>query len=128
MDKIVSFTKKLKEKRRKDDGSYRLRSEVIRRTVQCSSCRHSCAMCGVRLDATDGCCPGHSLNQALNLCEPCRAEYLDFIKRSKKGDVSGILWHNEEWMRLWSAWVEYQKALKAFRNSREFQQLIQEPE
>jgi hypothetical protein len=31
-------------------------------------------------------------------------------------------------LKLWSAWVEYQEAIIAFRNSREFRQLINEPD
>ncbi len=129
MDKILSITEHIKEKeRRKHESDHQQRSEVVKRTVQCSSCRLSCAMCGMHLNAGGECCAAPENNQMLNLCENCWSEYSDFLDISTKGGSSKIYWHNKEWIRLWSAWVEYQKAMKAFRNSEEFQKLLKDSE
>jgi hypothetical protein len=45
---------------------------------------------------------------------------------SKENKNSEIYWHNKEWMRLWSAWIEYRKAITKFRDSNEFRRLIKE--
>ena len=127
MKKILNLTDKIEANKRKHKKhSHRLRSEVVQRTVQCSSCRLSCAMCGIHLEGPDEGCPGPSPCYTLNLCEHCRAEYLDFIKSSKKGKATDLPWHNEEWFKLWSHWIEYQKAIRAFRNSKEYKQLLEE--
>jgi hypothetical protein len=39
-----------------------------------------------------------------------------------------IFWHSKEWLKLWSTWRDYQEAVGSFRNSREFRQLINEPD
>jgi hypothetical protein len=46
------------------------------------------------------------------------------MSREKKG--SGIFWHNDEWMKLWTAWLDYHKAIGEFRNSNEFKRLLKE--
>ncbi len=129
MDKVFSITDRLKDKKRKErEESYRQKAETVQRVVQCSSCQLSCAMCGSHLDAPDMSCPPASSYPNLNLCEYCRAEYNDFLEISGKNKSSDIFWHNKEWMELWSAWIDYHKAIKKFRNSREFERLIKECE
>ena len=129
MDKVLSITDRLKDKKLKEhDEIYRHKAATVQRVVQCSSCQLSCAMCGSHLDAPDLCCPSTSSYLKLNLCDCCRAEYNDFLDMSKENKRSDLFWHNEEWMKLWSAWIDYHKAIKMFRNSHEFKQLIKEPE
>ncbi len=127
MDKILNFTDRLKDKeKRQRKETFRQTAEVVQRTVQCSSCGMSCAMCGVHLEKSGGCGCGSTSN--LNLCEFCRAEFSDYLKMSKLETGSEQFWHNKEWMKLWSAWLEYHKAINAFRNSKEFRQLLKETE
>ena len=129
MNKILSITERLKDKKRKDhEENMRQKAVTVQKMVQCSSCQFSCAMCGSRLDASDLCCPPASFYPNVNLCEHCHAEYNDFLEMAKQNRRSNIFWHNEEWMELWSAWVNYHKAIKKFRDSNEFKQLIKKPE
>ena len=129
MDKVFSITDRLKDKKRKElEEQYREKAETVQRVVQCSSCHMSCAMCGSHLEASDSCCPPVSSYPNLNLCEHCRAEYNDFLKMAKENKRSDILWHNKEWMALWSAWIDFRNAIIKFRNSNEFRQLIKESE
>ena len=105
--------------------------EVVtsQRAVQCSSCHLKCAMCGSHLEDDDSSdCPPVSSSVNFNLCETCNSEFDDYLKMVSSQKSSGIFWHNEEWLELWSAWLDYQEAIGAFRNSKEFRQLFKESE
>jgi len=129
MDKVLNITDRLKNKKHKENEEvYRQKAETVQRVVQCSSCQLSCAMCGTHLESTESCCPPATSYPNLNLCEYCRAEYNDYLEMSAGNKRSDIFWHNNEWIKLWSAWVEYHKAIKKFRNSKEFKQLTKESE
>ncbi len=129
MDKILSITERLRDRKQKEqEEAVRRKAHTVQKMVQCSSCRFSCAMCGSRLDVSDPACPPAPNDSSLNLCECCYAEYHDFLEMSEQNTRSGIFWHNREWMELWSAWVEYRKAIRNFRDSREFKRLMEESE
>jgi hypothetical protein len=81
-------------------------------------------MCGYRLDAPDASCPTSS-HSDFDLCEGCRSELEDFLKIKRGEKVSDVLWHNEKWMTLWSAWLDYTQAIKELKDSREFKQSTQ---
>ncbi|MBW2345196.1 MAG: hypothetical protein JRF53_14555 [Deltaproteobacteria bacterium] len=42
------------------------------------------------------------------------------MKNADEG--SQIPWHNKEWKKMWSAWLNYQEAIRKFRNSEKFKQ------
>jgi hypothetical protein len=127
MKKIVNITDQLEAKRRRDQmESHRQKLESLHRTVQCSSCHFKCAMCGYHLDTDGSSCPPVSATKDFNLCETCQAEFDDYLKMMGHETSSEIFWHNKEWMRLWSTWLEYQKAVLQFKKSREFRELIKE--
>jgi hypothetical protein len=85
-------------------------------------------MCGSHFDTPDLVCPSAPSYTDLILCESCRDEYNDFLEISKGNKNPEIFWHNKEWVRLWSAWLDYHKAIEKFRASKEFKQLIKESE
>ncbi len=127
MDKILSITDRLKEKKRKrHDEIYRLKMKAVLKTVQCASCQLSCGMCGAHVESADMTCPGISYPSKPNLCEICRAEYEDFLKMTKGNKGSDIFWHNRQWMRLWLSWTEFHKAIKEFRDSKEFMEMTKD--
>jgi len=129
MSKVFSITDKLNDKRRKEHVEfYRMRLQTVRRIVQCSSCQFKCAMCGYHLRESDSSPKATPPFPELNLCESCRAELDAFLEISSGKKESHILWHNEEWLKLWSVWLQYQQALRAFKGSTEFQQLGHEEE
>jgi len=129
MDKVLNITGRIEDKKRREhEEIYRQKAETVQRIVQCSSCHLSCAMCGSHLEGPDLSCPSASSYINLNLCECCRAEYNEYLEMSKKNKRSDIFWHNEEWMKLWSAWIDYHKAIIRFRNTNEFKKLIRESE
>ena len=129
MDKVLNINDRLQDKKRKrHEELHRQKAEALQRVVQCSSCQLSCAMCDSHFDMPDVVCPPASSYPDLNLCESCRAEYNDFLEISKGDKDSDIFWHNEEWVGLWAAWLDYHKAIEKFRTSKEFKQLINESE
>jgi len=124
MNNVLNITDKLNEKRLKQQTEiHRHKMEKVQRVVQCSSCHYRCSMCGYHVENTDSSCPSESSPPDLNLCESCRAEFEDFTKilSGKKG--YNAFWHNKEWIKLWSAWLDYVRAIKEFKNSNEFKQL-----
>lgn len=81
-------------------------------------------MCGHYLETTDSACPSELTPPDLNLCEGCHAEFEDFKKILRGKKDHDVFWHNKEWIKLWSAWLDYNKAIKEFKKSNEFKRLI----
>jgi hypothetical protein len=124
MEKILSIRERLEDKKRKDRMAVlRQKVETVQKTVQCALCRHKCAMCGGNLSETRESCPPASSDLDIHLCKICRAEFEDYLQMTNGKRGSDIFWHNEEWLRLWSSWLEHQQALKDFGKSRAFREL-----
>ena len=130
MSKVLSISDRLDEKRRREQlERHHSKVETVKRAVQCSSCHLKCAMCSIHFEADDSsCCPSISSSQDFNLCETCRSEFEDYLEIADGRKGADIFWHSNKWLKLWSAWVEYQEAIIEFRNSREFRQLLNEPD
>jgi hypothetical protein len=127
MDNVLNIADRIKDKKRKERvEAYRNRIETVHKVVQCSSCHYKCAMCGHHLGDIDSSCPSPSSQSGFNLCECCQEEFNDFFEISRGRKGSDIFWHNKEWMKLWSTWLDYHRAIREFRNSTEFEQLTDE--
>jgi hypothetical protein len=127
MNKILNITNKLEDKKRKQQKKiHRGKMETLQRIVQCSSCHFKCAMCGYHLSTADSPNAPSSSPSNFYLCESCRDEFREYMKMTSGKKESDIFWHNREWMKLWSAWFDFQQAIKEFKNSVEFEQLIEE--
>ncbi len=125
MDKIVSFNTRLKKKKQEETlDRYRNKIRSLRRSIQCSSCHLRCAMCGFRAQTRDSTCRGLKATHGLLLCEDCSKEYEDFVSVQRDGKSSDIFWHNDEWLEMWSSWLRYRRALRAFTDSPEFKFLL----
>ena len=109
MSNVIKIDDKLKEKEKKRKAEeYQEKIDTILRTVQCSSCHLKCAMCGYHLDA-----PGCAFSQDASfyefiLCEDCRNEFEDYLDLADGGGGKKNIWHNKEWMALWSSWLRFQ--------------------
>lgn len=127
MTKLVDITDRLEEKRRgRQVHLHREKLEAIKRIAYCSSCRLRCALCGCTLDGLkEGALPNLA-SPHLNLCESCRSDFEDFLDTVSRQKSPQLPWHNEQWKKLWSAWLEYQRAVREFRNSSEVKRLMQE--
>ena len=124
MNKVSSITDRLADKRReKQVEAYRQKAETLVRIVQCTSCPFKCAMCGYHVKETDSSSPSTPAPFAINLCPSCRAEFEDFLTHERGGEPAEIFWHNAAWFRLWSSWLEYQRAVREFKNSSEFREI-----
>lgn len=126
MNKVLNFTDRLEDKKReKQLKAHHYKLKTIQRIVQCSSCHFRCAMCGYHMDAKDPSSSTASTSpRNFVLCESCQAEFEDFVQIKSGKRQSNIFWQNKEWVKLWSAWKDYQQAIGDFRNSREFKQLM----
>jgi hypothetical protein len=58
------------------------------------------------------------------LCEDCKTDFDDYKALVEKKRSLDCFWHNGEWVALWSSWIGYQRAIKNFKNSEEFKQLM----
>lgn len=129
MTKILHIGDRLKTKENKKKAEFcRDKIRSIRKAVQCAFCNLKCSMCGRYLSKQE---VSHSLfssNDGFNLCESCGSEFEDFVRISTNHGTSELFWQKEAWRKLWSAWVDYQEALKAFKDSPEFQKLSKELE
>ena len=127
MDKIVSLSDRLESKRHKKQiARYRGKIETIKKIIQCGSCQIRCAMCGLYLKEEE---PTREIPHAsldLMLCASCRSEFDDFLSVSRERQQSEVFWHNKEWVKMWSAWINYRKAMTAFVGSPEYKLLMEE--
>jgi hypothetical protein len=83
-------------------------------------------MCGLYLKEEDSTKETPHASLGLMLCASCRSEFDDFLSVSRGQQQSEVFWHNKEWVKMWSAWIEYRKAMTAFVGSPEFKLLMEE--
>ena len=98
MEKVLSITARLEDKRRKQQvEAYRDKFEAVQRVLQCSACNFKCTMCGCHKKGTESSGPPSTGSIESTLCESCRSEFETFQKKSKE-DRKGpdIFWHNDE--------------------------------
>lgn len=127
VDKIVSLADRLESKRQKKQiARYRGKIETIQKIIQCGSCQIRCALCGLHLKKEESSTDIPHASLGLTLCESCRSEFDDFLSVSKVQQQSEVFWHNKEWVKMWSAWINYRKAMTAFVESPEYKLLMEE--
>jgi hypothetical protein len=127
MDNVLSITDRLENKRRETQiRVYREKATAARRIVQCCSCALRCGMCGQHMEASEACCVRHGPSQRYHLCDACRADFQDYMDRVNGKGGEDLFWHNDEWMGLWSAWVQFQEALRTFKDSKACRELTGE--
>ena len=122
MDKITNLTDLIEEKKHKEQ--IRLSRHIIdslRWLISCTACKSKCAMCAKPF--TDN--AGISVmagNLKFSLCENCNTEYESYKASATHENANQRFWHNKEWVALWHSWIEYQKAVQNFKNSKEFKE------
>ena len=127
MDKIVDICDRIESKKQKIQAEkYRGKLEAIQKLIQCSACNFRCAMCGHHVDVAESSHGTPPVSLGFSLCETCRDEFEDFLSVTEGGKTSDVSWHNEDWVKMWSAWLSYRRAITGFINSREFKRLMQE--
>ncbi|MFO8090249.1 MAG: hypothetical protein R6U13_10465 [Desulfatiglandaceae bacterium] len=124
MDNILNIEDLLQTRRRRRELETKTRKvQAVRKLVQCTSCRFRCAMCGGRVEVDDM-QPVKFEELDFVLCENCKTDFDDYKAVVEKKLSSDCFWHNKEWVALWSSWIGYQRAIRSFKNSKEFKQLM----
>jgi len=125
--KIVDLGERIEnQKRKRQVEHYQGKIEALKKTIQCSSCHVKCAMCGLQVDTVGTAKQIRFSPYGLIFCGSCRDEFQDFLSLSRGEKSSDIFWHNQEWKNMWSAWLNYRRAINAFTDSREFRELLEE--
>lgn len=126
MVKVVDLEKRLENRREKEHlERHRAKILAMRKLVKCAACSFRCAMCGFQAQPPGQDDSSHPI-PGLALCETCRTEFEDFLSVSSGDTESDVFWHNSEWEKMWSTWLDYRKAVNAFRRSREFRLILEE--
>jgi len=129
MEKVVSIQDRIKsQKQKRRLEQYQRRVDTIQKVTHCSACHLKCAMCGQYLEVTEVSTDPYVTRHEYVFCESCRAEFEDFLALSQGVKKNQVLWHNKEWKRMWSAWVQYRQSITDFVNSKEYQLLLEEPD
>jgi hypothetical protein len=128
MANIIEFGKKAQDlKSIRDSGVRQRKIESLRKIFQCTRCMMKCAKCGTQLEAGGETAPKYAAPYAF--CRECYEEYEEYRERSN-GSLSApkFYWHNEQWMKVWHNWLEHQRSMDQYRQSKEFLQLLEEVE
>ncbi|UCG13278.1 MAG: hypothetical protein JSU72_01950 [Deltaproteobacteria bacterium] len=97
--------------------------DLLKKIFQCTRCQLRCSRCGTQIQEAED---RTQAKLPYPLCTGCREEY-DIYLKQRRGDITeGHYWHNEEWMKVWGTWLEHQRALDHYRNSKEFIKLLHE--
>ena len=99
--------------------------EAARKVFLCSGCPSRCSKCGVQMDASHHAC-GDVTEYVFRFCPACGEEYAEYKLRKEGKQSRDMYWHNDQWLRLWEAWIGYQEAIGEYRKSKEFLQLLEE--
>jgi hypothetical protein len=127
MDKVVDIKKRIESKKQKRQlKQYRGKMAAIQKIIQCSSCHHRCAMCGLYLRSTDSPRDSSPSSLGYTFCESCRGEFEDFETTFRGKKPSDLFWHNKEWEKMWSVWLSYRRAITGFKDSPEFKLLLED--
>ena len=130
MAEIIEFGKKARDLKSLQHADLRKRKiESLRKIFQCTRCMMKCTKCGVQLQSEDHAeAPRYAT--PYHFCSGCRGEYEEYRRRLEGGDPSEVdfYWHNDAWMEVWRTWLEHQRTLDLYRQSKEFLQLLREVE
>lgn len=128
MADVIEFGRKAEHLKAERDLALRKRKiEALRKTLQCSRCLIRCAKCGAQLGPEER---YHNRYAAPYVfCTNCQEEYEEY-RALKEGKLKQprYYWHNEAWMKVWESWLEHQKCLEGYRQSKEFLKLMEEVE
>jgi len=128
MADILEFGKKVENLKSERETSLRQRKiEALRKIFQCTRCVMKCSKCGSQIEAQSEDCTKFAA--PYTFCKSCQEEYEEYRKRTS-GDKSDSIcyWHNAAWMKVWESWLNHQKYLDQYRQSKEFLQLLEEVE
>ncbi len=126
---IIQLEDKLQHTKEKKAEIIRKRKILaVQKVFQCTHCAFKCEKCGTQInpDQKGKVKAPSDLRVPYRFCESCSEEYVDYIERlTGKGDPK-YFWHNEDWLEVWSKWIDYQSVIDRYLKSKEFRQLLEE--
>jgi len=126
MADVISIEGKLQLTRDKQAELVRKRKiAAVRKVFQCTHCSFKCEKCGTQMAAKREKRDTHA-RIPYRFCESCTEEYLEYIERLQGGGDPDRYWHNDAWLAVWQAWIDYQSSLDTYLKSKEFLMLLQE--
>ncbi len=126
MADILQFGKKVEDLKSEREALLRQRKiESLRKIFQCTRCAMKCSKCGAQIEGRDD---GGKFATPYAFCKSCKEEYEEYRARAAGGPNTLCYWHNAGWMKVWESWLEHQKCLDNYRQSKEFLQLLEEVE
>ncbi len=129
MANVISLDQKLKISQKKKTALVRNRKiTAVQKVFQCTHCAFKCEKCGAQT-STENQKQNHANHKThipYRFCNGCYEEYLDYIDRLKGKRDQDCYWHNEEWLRAWRSWIDYQSSIDLYLKSKEFVQLVDE--
>jgi Pyruvate/2-oxoacid:ferredoxin oxidoreductase delta subunit len=121
---IIELEKRRQQQQReKTNGLNEEKLEVLKKVLQCARCQLKCSRCGTQIEEVED--RKHS-PLPYPLCSGCGDEYKVYLELNMGESGAGRYWHNQEWMEIWRTWLQHQKALDHYRNSKEFIKLLHE--
>lgn len=128
MAEIIEFGKKAQDLKLVREADLREKKiEALRKIFQCTRCMVKCAKCGTQIDSRGDTQPKFA--SPYTFCTNCHEEYHEYRERASGDQATPkYYWHNEAWMKVWESWLDHQKWLDHYRQSKEFLQLLREVE
>ena len=122
-DIIELEKRRQRQQREKTNGLNEEKLEVLKKVLQCARCQLKCSRCGTQIEEVED--RKHS-PLPYPLCCGCGDEYKVYLELNMGESGAGRYWHNQEWIEIWRTWLQHQKALDQYRNSKEFIKLLHE--
>jgi|OpeIllAssembly_1097287.scaffolds.fasta_scaffold30880_3 hypothetical protein len=128
MGNVIEFGKKAQDLKSIRDEEVRQRKiDALKKIFQCTRCLLKCAKCGAQINMEAD--SNARMAAPYPLCRSCHEEYQEFKERQAGTDPHPrYYWHNDSWMSVWKSWLDQQRCLDEYRQSKEFLQLLQEVE
>ncbi len=124
MADIIELEKRRQQQQsEKTNGLTEEKLEVLKKVLQCARCQLKCSRCGTQIEEPED--RQHS-PLPYPLCSGCSDEYKVYLELTKGAAGGKSYWHNQEWIEIWRTWLQHQKALDHYRNSKEFIKLLHE--
>ncbi len=128
MADIIEFGRKAEDLKSERENTIRQRKiEALRKIFQCTRCIVKCSKCGAQVEPQGDACNKFAV--PYTFCKSCQDEYQEYRNRTDGHPPDALCyWHNSSWIQVWETWLEHQKALDRYRQSKEFLQLLDEVE
>lgn len=127
MADIISLQEKKQHCDRRQAASHRKRKVLaVQKIFHCTHCASKCEKCGTQIGMEQQRQKAMlDLRVPYRFCESCAKDYVDYIDRLK-GAAPDCYWHNDAWLKMWRAWIDYQHTIDQYVKSKEFMRLLRE--